>query len=68
MANRLASEVDVDELMSEIRRGRGPVVGKPFMRDPVTRSVAFMESEGCAWEADLWRGLVGRGARTRKTR
>ena len=44
--NRIASEVDVEELMSEVRHGRVETVGKPFMRDPVKRSVAFVDSSG----------------------
>ncbi len=45
--NRLASEVDVAQLLAEARRSQTPA-GEPFMRDPVKRSVHFLDAEGQA--------------------
>jgi len=44
--NRLAREVDVAELMAEAGRGRNPPPGTPFMRDPVKRTIRFVNDAG----------------------
>jgi hypothetical protein len=43
--NRLASEVDVAQLLAEAGRSQ-TLAGEPFMRDPVKRSVHFLDDEG----------------------
>lgn len=43
--NRMATEVDISELMAEVRRGQSRV-GTPFMRDPVKRSIRFVDANG----------------------
>ena len=43
--NRLAAQVDVDQLLSEAMR-ESTQVGVPFMRDPVKRSVHFIGDDG----------------------
>lgn len=44
--NRLAREVDVAQLMAEMRRGRVTPAGEPFMHDPVKRNVHFADQDG----------------------
>jgi hypothetical protein len=43
--NRLASEVDVAQLLAEAARSL-TLAGDPFMHDPVKRSVHFLDAEG----------------------
>jgi hypothetical protein len=46
--NRIAGEVDVDELMVETSRGLVTTAGAPFMRDPVKRRIRFLNEDGQA--------------------
>jgi hypothetical protein len=43
--SRLAKEIDVAQLLAEASRSQTPA-GEPFMRDPVKRSVHFLDDEG----------------------
>jgi hypothetical protein len=42
---RVGAEVDIAELMAEIRR-RSSAANQPFMRDPVKRNIRFVDSNG----------------------
>ncbi len=44
--NRIAGEVDVAQLLAEIRRGRTTQAGAPFMRDPIKRNIQFIDDIG----------------------
>jgi hypothetical protein len=44
--NRLAGEVDIGSLTTEMRRARVTEAGAPFMRDPVKRHIRFMDEDG----------------------
>ncbi len=44
--NRIAADVDVAQLLAEIRRGRATQAGAPFMRDPVKRNIQFIDDTG----------------------
>lgn len=43
---RLAREVDIAELMAEVRNGRITSPGEPFGHDPVKRNVRFLDDTG----------------------
>src|SRR5262249_46106787 len=43
---RLAQELDVEQLRAEIARARSAPAGEPFMRDPVKRNVHFVDEHG----------------------
>lgn len=43
---RLAYDVDVEQLLAEIRRSRLSDAGEPFMRDPRKRHVVFLDDAG----------------------
>jgi mannose-6-phosphate isomerase-like protein (cupin superfamily) len=42
----LAREVDVAQLMAEVRRSKVSEAGPPFMKDPVKRHVRFLDEDG----------------------